>query len=270
MKPAPFLYERPDERRGDGRAAARARRRGEGARRRPVARAAAQPAAVAAGGARRHQPRRGPRPSTKAARWARPCASASFAGVPLVALALPFVGHLVTRNRGTIGGSIAHADASAELPLCLVVLGGTVRTSDGRELRREEFFVSHYTTAARARRAAARDHVAERGRGRLRRVRAPPRRLRARGVRVLARDRRRHDRARHASASVRSSSARPCSTSISAGAPATPETAREAGARATALVDRFGNQHATAAYLRSLTGTVVERALTQAFGQAAA
>ena len=37
------------------------------------------------------------------------------------------------------------------------------------------------------------------------------------------------------------------------GAPATPETAREAGARATALVDPFGNQHATAAYLRSLT-----------------
>ncbi len=55
-----------------------------------------------------------------------------------------------------------------------------------------------------------------------------------------------------------------------AGAPATPETAREAGGRATAVVDPFGNQHATAAYLRSLTGTVVERALTQAFGQAAA
>ncbi|MDX6579109.1 MAG: 2-furoyl-CoA dehydrogenase binding subunit, partial [Gaiellales bacterium] len=36
-----------------------------------------------------------------------------FTGVPLVALAMPFVGHLVTRNRGTVGGSIAHADSSA-------------------------------------------------------------------------------------------------------------------------------------------------------------
>src|SRR5205807_489584 len=57
-----------------------------------------------------------------------------FAGNALVDRAMPFVGHYVTRNRGTVGGSIAHADASAELPLCLVVLGGTVRTSKGREL----------------------------------------------------------------------------------------------------------------------------------------
>src|SRR5439155_24163989 len=45
--------------------------------------------------------------------------------LPLVAEALPHVGHFVTRNRGTIGGSIAHADAAAELPLCLTVLGGS-------------------------------------------------------------------------------------------------------------------------------------------------
>ena len=45
---------------------------------------------------------------------------------PLVRAALPYVGHFVTRNRGTVGGSIAHADGAAELPLCLVALGGTV------------------------------------------------------------------------------------------------------------------------------------------------
>jgi CO/xanthine dehydrogenase FAD-binding subunit len=39
---------------------------------------------------------------------------------PLLREALPFVGHFVTRNRGTIGGSIAHADGSAEIPLCLL------------------------------------------------------------------------------------------------------------------------------------------------------
>ena len=44
---------------------------------------------------------------------------------------LPYVGHFVTRNRGTVGGSIAHADAAAELPLALDALGGSVVTSAG-------------------------------------------------------------------------------------------------------------------------------------------
>ncbi len=45
---------------------------------------------------------------------------------PLLREALPFVGHYVTRNRGTVGGSVAHADGAAEIPLCLAALGGTV------------------------------------------------------------------------------------------------------------------------------------------------
>jgi CO/xanthine dehydrogenase FAD-binding subunit len=65
---------------------------------------------------------------------------------PLVAEALPYVGHFVTRNRGTVGGSIAHADAAAELPLCLVVLGGSVVT-DRRTIPAEEFFLGHFTTS---------------------------------------------------------------------------------------------------------------------------
>ena len=65
--------------------------------------------------------------------------------VPLAAEALPHVGHFVTRNRGTVGGSIAHADASAELPLSLVVLGGTVITRSPRgrrEIPADELFVT--------------------------------------------------------------------------------------------------------------------------------
>jgi 2-furoyl-CoA dehydrogenase FAD binding subunit len=46
--------------------------------------------------------------------------------LPLVAAALPFVGHFQTRNKGTVCGSIAHADPSSELPLVLAVLGGEV------------------------------------------------------------------------------------------------------------------------------------------------
>jgi CO/xanthine dehydrogenase FAD-binding subunit len=65
---------------------------------------------------------------------------------PLLAETLPFVGHFATRNRGTVGGSIAHADAAAELPVALVAAGGEVVTSS-RTIPAEEFFVSHYTTA---------------------------------------------------------------------------------------------------------------------------
>jgi aerobic carbon-monoxide dehydrogenase medium subunit len=69
---------------------------------------------------------------------------------PLLAECLPFVGHVVTRNRGTVGGSLAHADAAAELPLALVALGGKVvaQSAAGRRpIPAEEFFVGHFTTA---------------------------------------------------------------------------------------------------------------------------
>ena len=46
--------------------------------------------------------------------------------LPLVKAALPFIGHYQTRARGTVCGSLAHADPSSELPLCLATLGGEV------------------------------------------------------------------------------------------------------------------------------------------------
>lgn len=64
---------------------------------------------------------------------------------PLLAEVLPLVGHSVTRNRGTICGSIAHADAAAELPLALVALGGEVVTTR-RTVPASEFFITHFTT----------------------------------------------------------------------------------------------------------------------------
>jgi carbon-monoxide dehydrogenase medium subunit len=66
-------------------------------------------------------------------------------GCPLLAESLPLVGHVVTRNRGTVSGSIAHADSAAELPLALVALGGEVVTSR-RTVPAAEFFVTHFTT----------------------------------------------------------------------------------------------------------------------------
>jgi CO/xanthine dehydrogenase FAD-binding subunit len=64
---------------------------------------------------------------------------------PLLAESLPLVGHVVTRNRGTVCGSITHADSAAELPLALVALGGEVVTSR-RTIPAAEFFVTHFTT----------------------------------------------------------------------------------------------------------------------------
>ncbi len=70
--------------------------------------------------------------------------------LPLVAEALYYLGHPVIRNRGTLGGSLAHADPSAELPAVAAVLEATflVRGPRGpRELQPEEFFRSYLTTA---------------------------------------------------------------------------------------------------------------------------
>jgi CO/xanthine dehydrogenase FAD-binding subunit len=66
---------------------------------------------------------------------------------PLAHDCLPYTGHLATRNRGTVGGSIAHADPRAELPLALLTLGGAAEVA-GREGRRtiaaEDLFAGSY------------------------------------------------------------------------------------------------------------------------------
>lgn len=68
----------------------------------------------------------------------------------LLSQALPHLGHFQTRNRGTVCGSIAHADPSAELPLCLATLGGRVNLRSKqrrRALSAREFFQGVLTTA---------------------------------------------------------------------------------------------------------------------------
>lgn len=54
---------------------------------------------------------------------------------PLLAKALPNIGHFQTRNRGTVCGSLAHSDPSSELPLCLATLGGEVVLRDKNATR---------------------------------------------------------------------------------------------------------------------------------------
>jgi len=72
------------------------------------------------------------------------------ARIPLLKQALAWVGHVQTRNRGTVGGSLAHADPCAELPLVAQMLGARIRlrsASGGREIGAEEFFAGPMMTA---------------------------------------------------------------------------------------------------------------------------
>lgn len=69
---------------------------------------------------------------------------------PLIARATPHIGHPAIRNRGTMGGSIAFADPAAELPACLLALGGEVDIAgpDGRRVvKADEFFKGLFETA---------------------------------------------------------------------------------------------------------------------------
>jgi 2-furoyl-CoA dehydrogenase FAD binding subunit len=70
--------------------------------------------------------------------------------LPLLAVALPFVGHFQTRNKGTVCGSVAHADPSSEIPLSLATLEGEVvlRGPRGeRVLKAKDFQLDMLTTA---------------------------------------------------------------------------------------------------------------------------
>lgn len=72
---------------------------------------------------------------------------------PLLALAIPWIGNPAVRNRGTLGGSLAHADPAAELPACLVNLEGHVLLASVRGKRRvpaQAFFQGHGQTDKQA------------------------------------------------------------------------------------------------------------------------
>lgn len=72
------------------------------------------------------------------------------ASVPMLARVLPWVGHPPTRNRGTVGGSIANGDPSAEIPLVAVTLGAGIMlaSKDGAtSMPAEEFFIGPMVTS---------------------------------------------------------------------------------------------------------------------------
>jgi carbon-monoxide dehydrogenase medium subunit len=69
---------------------------------------------------------------------------------PLLAEAARHIGHVATRNRGTIGGSLAHADPAAELPVCVLALDATLHVRSqhaARDVAAGDFFLDLFTTA---------------------------------------------------------------------------------------------------------------------------
>lgn len=84
-------------------------------------------------------------------RYAQAERSAEIArAAPLIALALPHIGHPAIRNRGTIGGSLAFADPAAELPACMLALGGEIDIAGPtgqRTVKADDFFAGLFETA---------------------------------------------------------------------------------------------------------------------------
>lgn len=71
-------------------------------------------------------------------------------GAPLVSKAIPHIGHFQIRNRGTVGGSIAHADPASELPAVALALDATMEVAGsggGRTIAAADFFESTWQTA---------------------------------------------------------------------------------------------------------------------------
>ena len=164
---------------------------------------------------------------------------------PLLAQALPWVGHAQTRARGTVCGSVALADPSAELPLCLLALGGeVVLSSKSGAAARCGRRLLHRPDVDRARRRRTdRGRVVSvracRRRLRVPRIRAPSRRFRHRGLRG-GRDG--EERAGSRSAALRIG--RSCATSTTSARMRCDAFASELDAR--------DDLHATADYRRAL------------------
>jgi aerobic carbon-monoxide dehydrogenase medium subunit len=193
------------------------------------------------------------------------------AHAPLLVQAVAFVGHLQIRNRGTVGGSIVHADPAAELPAALAALDASfqVRSRRGdRTIPWREFFVSEYTTALAADELLIAVEVPIRtGRARSAFVEFSRRQgdFALGGVAAVATI---DDRGAWSEARIALLSAGPVpiratrAEAILEGATPDPETIVAAATEAVREVRPSGDIHGSAAYRRQLLGVLSRRALT--------
>jgi aerobic carbon-monoxide dehydrogenase medium subunit len=198
---------------------------------------------------------------------------------PLLAATMPWIAHPPIRTRGTIGGSLAHADPAAELPAVMLALGATigVRSRAGaRAVPASEFFLGLFATALmpgellvevtipppRPGAGWAMDEIARRhGDFALAGVAAvvvlgDGGRVASAAVALIGA----HDRAIRATAAER----------VLVGEAPTATVLREAGAAAARVdADPGSDVHASAAYRRHLIGVLVPRVVAHAVSRAA-
>jgi len=179
--------------------------------------------------------------------------------VPLLTAAAPYIGHIAIRSRGTIGGSLSHADPAAELPAIAVALDATIVTTT-REIAASEFFDGYFTTAL------ASDEIVTA-------VRFP---VAAPGTKATVKEvaRRHGDFAMVAVAAQRSPDGdarislinvadRPVRAREAEAALRDGASIEDAAELATRDLDPVSDLHATAAYRRAVAKTLVKRALAE-------
>lgn len=192
---------------------------------------------------------------------------------PLLAKALPHIGHTAIRYRGTVGGSLAHADPAAELPAVAVALDAEIvlrRSSGARTVAARDFFLTHLTTSIEPGEI-------------LTEVRLPPGTDEPTGTAVVELARRHGDFALVGVAAQLTmtgdslSSARLCAFGVDqvprrldgveallAGQTPSAELLQDAAAAATGAIEPTSDMHASAAYRRRMCGVLTCRALSQA------
>lgn len=194
---------------------------------------------------------------------------------PLLWRAIPYIGHTAIRYRGTIGGSIVHADPSAEIPAVMVALDAelTLTARGGsRTVSASEFFVTYFTTAAEPTEV-------------LTEIRVPPQSASTRvAICELAR---RHGDFAIAGIALAAEPAdgglgdvRLCGFGVGdvprrldeverlvSGEPLTDELLAEASQRASSAVEPETDMHASGAYRAEVTGVLTTRALREAMGE---
>jgi len=197
---------------------------------------------------------------------------------PLIAETMPHIAHPAIRNRGTIGGSLAHADPAAELPAVMLALNATLivkSRSDTREIPAGDFFVGLFSTLVRAGEL-------------LTEIRIPPRAARS-GYAFQEMSRRHGDfalvgvaadvqldsagRCENARVALLSVGDRPIlaqqASQVLIGQPPSVESIRAAAdAAATRDIDPSSDIHASSRYRRQLANVLTRRVLERAFERA--
>jgi len=196
---------------------------------------------------------------------------------PLVAETMPHIAHPAIRNRGTIAGSLAHADPAAELPAVMLALKATlvVTSTEGtREVGADDFFVGLFSTAVqpgellteiRIQRPAARTGFAfqeiSRRRGDFALVGA------AAAVQLDEQGRCAEARVALLSVGDRPMLAEQAANALTGQRPSVESIRAAADAAATRDIDPPSDIHASARYRRQLTSVLTRRVLERAFAR---